>query len=209
MQTRSIIGAIAALGCFAGSVAAGSVEPNDFASGTTLDAAVPGVTLSAEGGLVSGSVVSETSDFASTGDQVFRAAGLFGTTSGFNNATTLIAEFDAVVQSVSLDFIGIGLFGGDGTPLPGFDTTAATLTAFDIDGTQIDQVTTTGIARGEVRTLSVFGSIASVTANNSVAGLASSGPGAIDNLSVVVPSPSAAAAGLAMLGGLAWRRRLA
>ena len=181
------------------------VEPDDFAPGTDISNAVPGVTLSA-----SGNIVTDTSVFAttpptgpgvsSTGSLVFGYQNVNQQQTSFQEGfltSRFRADFDALQASVSIDAIG------NNTPSGGSDS--AILRAFDAGNTLLASDTVSGLSRGQVGTLTV--NFASGISYITVRGGTNAGVN-LDNLrTTAVPEPTTAGLLIASTLGLLGRRR--
>ena len=126
------------------------VEPDDFAAGTDISNAFPGVTLSAVGSFTADDAVvaldpSSQSSFpfeASTGSLVIGNNGDIAAARHFfrdRGVLSLMVSFDMPVQSVSLDFIGAS----NGAPDIGM------IEAFDVNGVSLGAVTSGPLALNE------------------------------------------------------------
>ena len=107
VQAARVSGQQTVLGCVEPPTVT-TVEPDNYAAGTTLTNIVPGVTLTVLGNATS--VTSQTSSYKSTGTRVFA----HGTSTAFSNTIFLKAAFATPVYSVSIDLVA------DDTNDPGF-----------------------------------------------------------------------------------------
>ena len=178
-----------------------TVEPDDFANGTEISNAFPGITLSAiDGGnnvITTSSVFSQTSALASTGTQVFGHDGIFGQTWANGLVGDLRIDFVQATDFVSIDIIANNGFD------PGF------LWAYDSAGTLLDSFVTQGdLGSGTVETATIS------TASADIAYIIASGFGgndvALDNFSYnsssAVPEPTVLALLCLGLVGLGFTR---
>ncbi len=101
------------------------VEPDNYASGTTLTSIVPGITLTSVGS--TSAVTSQTASYHSTGTRVFSP----GTSLTWSDTLNLKAAFSAPVSSVSIDLVA------DDTNDPGF------LKAYNSAGVLLQDLETT------------------------------------------------------------------
>jgi uncharacterized protein (DUF2141 family) len=149
-----------------------TAEPDNFADGTVLNHAIPGLTLSVADSNNNPStfftVQAGTDSFASTGTKVFTESGIPFWTSGFR----FRADFAQPADSVSLDFISSSIFGQSGI-----------LQAYNASGTLLATYTTATLSAGQVETMTIHRptpDIAYVVAYTNTGSF-----GRLDNLQVV------------------------
>lgn len=182
-----------------------TVDPDAFPSGTVLNNAYPGVTLTAKGLDISTpigpDVLSLESTLATTGTHVFGNTGTFPTLWGDGSFDWLEVRFDSPATQVSLDFIA-----NDD------NERNAVLKAWDASDTLLDTAIEAGplVTTGQYVTLTVTASdIAYVTAEGD--SISYSDNWALDNLKYepneAIPAPGAIFLGSIGVGFVGWLKR--
>ncbi|HLP77522.1 MAG TPA: hypothetical protein VK327_11460 [Candidatus Paceibacterota bacterium] len=186
MKTKFLLIFAATFVVSASNAAVYVVEPDNYADGTVLDHIIPPVNLSTAGSdnrpvsIFHTTASHDGFGYASTGTQVFGAAGVYF----FNFGQRLRMDFNAPVSAISIDFIG-----GEYS-----HTEIGRLDAYSSAGVLLGSYITNPRSSGSIETMSVSRSAGDIAWAVAYVPPNQGSFGRLDNLQfTVVPEPSVAA----------------